>query len=145
MLGGSFVGKVRYAPEAKEFSAEAKALSDAVKSAIDLYGVDKVGVYYIAFEEAATFLSTAREYDVLSRVKWYGSDGTVQSEALLKDLKVAEFCSKTNFTNPIFAATKSEKFNAVLDRVKSVLGRVPDTYAYAAYDIVQAIAYSLIV
>ena len=142
-LGGNFTAKVRYAPEAKEFSAEAKALSDAVSSAVAKYGRDKVGVYFIAFEEVVIFFSACKEYTVLTEVKWYGSDGTVQSAAMLGDKAVAAFSVKTKFKNPIFTPVETAKFYKVRDKVKAVLGRVPDSYAYSAYDIVWALAYSL--
>jgi len=142
-LGGTFVAEVRYAPEAKEFSAEAKALSDAVSSAVTKYGKDKVGVYFISFEEVAIFFSACKEYPILLEVKWYGSDGTVQSAAMIEDKAVAAFSIKTNFKNPIFTPVETAKFYKVRDKVKAVLGRVPDSYAYSAYDIVWALAYSL--
>jgi len=144
-LGGSFVAEVRYAPEAKEFSAEAKALADAVTGAVAKYGKEKVGVYYVAFEEVVVFFSAAREYPVLWEVKWYGSDGTVLSAAMTANPEVAEFAAKTKFNNPIFAPTKSEKCERVKARVKAELGREPEPYAYGTYDAVWAIAHSLMI
>ncbi len=142
-LGGTVVGRVRYAPEAKEFSAEAKALADAVSSAVSTYGKDEVGVYYIGFEEVVVFMSACRDYDVLWGVKWYGSDGTVQSAVMIKNEAVAEFALNTTFNNPMFSPVETAKFYTVRDRVKAVLGRTPEAYTYSTYDAVWALAYSL--
>ncbi|MEM2794059.1 MAG: ABC transporter substrate-binding protein, partial [Candidatus Methanomethylicia archaeon] len=65
-LGGKFLEGIRYAPEAKEFSAEVSVLSSKVTDAIGKYGRDKVGIYYAAFEEAITFFTQAAGYPVLS-------------------------------------------------------------------------------
>jgi branched-chain amino acid transport system substrate-binding protein len=143
-LGGTFVETVRYAPEAAEFSAEAKALADKVTGAIATYGADKVGVLFLGSGEVATFLTAAREHDVLWAVKWYGSSGTALNEAMISDEAVAEFANKTRFINPIFSPKKSERYDRVVDRVEAVLGRVPDAYAFVAYDVVWALAHSLL-
>lgn len=143
-LGGEVVEGVRYAPEAKEFSAEVRALSTAVQDLVDKYGADKVGVDYIAFAEAVTFFTQARDYDILWKVRWYGSDGTAQLDELVKEPLGAEFAVATRFLSPIFAATKSEKYTKLVDQVKAELGRVPDTYAIAAYDEVWVLTYALL-
>lgn len=135
-LGGNVVEGIRYAPEAKEFSAETRALSTKVSDLVDKYGADKVGVLYIAFSEAVKFFLQAREYPVLASVRWYGSDGTAQLAEFITEPKAAEFAVKTKFINPIFAATKSTKNEKLVSIIKEKLGRVPDTYAMAAYDAV---------
>jgi branched-chain amino acid transport system substrate-binding protein len=147
-LGGTFIetAKIRYAPEATEFSTEATSLRDKVTSALADPAINEtnLGVLYIGFEEAVAFFTAARAHSTNGwGVKWYGSDGTVQSSKMILDTTVADFSYKTNFTNPIFAPTISDKYQKVLNKVNATLGRVPDSYAYAAYDIVWALAYSL--
>ena len=143
-LGGVFDEGVRYDPEAKEFSAEVKVLADKVRAAVEAYGADKVGVFYIAFEEVTTFFTQARDYDVLWQVKWYGTDGTALSGALIEDTAAAEFAAAVKFVSTIFAPTKSDKFEKVRSYIKEKLGRDPDSYTYATYDIVWAVTYSLL-
>lgn len=144
-LGGKFLEGVRYAPEATEFSAEAADLASKVEKAIADYGADKVAVWHISFEEVNAFFTAAREYDVLWKVKWYGSDGTAGSAAMLKDPAVKEFAAAVKYPCTIFAPTHSAKWEMVRQNGLNVLGREPDSYSYAVYDVVWAYALSLMV
>ena len=145
-LGGTVAEGVRYAPEAKEFSAEARSLADKVDSLVKSEGLtkDKVGVYLIAFEEAALMFTYMQEYPVLSSVKWFGSDGTANSAKLREEKAAADFSMKTEFLNTIFAATKSEKFKKLNDQIYTTLGRTPETYAIVSYDEMWILALSLL-
>ena len=99
---------------------------------------------YIAFEEVVQFFTECRKYSSDGwGVKWYGSDGTTLSAAMIADTNVADFSYKAEFINPIFSPTRSDKWQKVHDYVKADVGRSPDSYAYAAYDITWAIALSL--
>ena len=63
---------------------------------------------------------------------------------MVVDLTTAAFSYQTGFINPIFSPTRSDKFQKVEDYVVGDLGRSPDSYAFASYDIVWALAYSLL-
>jgi len=143
-LGGTVLEGIRYPAEAVEFSVEAKDLADKVTSAVASYGADKVGVYHVSFEEVVAFFTAASEYDVLSTVKWYGSDGTANSAAMTEDPTVGEFAVKVVYPSTIFAPTRSAKYEMVRKNNIDVLGREPDSYAYSIYDIVWAYVYSLL-
>ncbi|RLF37629.1 MAG: hypothetical protein DRN03_01920 [Thermoplasmata archaeon] len=133
-LGGTADEGIRYDPTAPEFSTEVALLADKVQTAINQYGADKVGIYYVAFEEAATFLEQASNYPVLAQVRWFGSDGTAQSTAILKNTAARDFAVATKFVNTYFAPAESEKLINLRDAIKAKLGREPDAYAYNAYD-----------
>lgn len=143
-LGLTVAAEIRYAPEATEFSAEAATLADKVNELISSgVSVDKIMVELIAFEEAKIFLLAVSDYDILWQVKWFGSDGTAKSAALLEEPKVAEFSAKARFVNPIFTPTKTAKFQELTEKIKARLGRTPEAYAYNAYDAIWAIALSI--
>jgi branched-chain amino acid transport system substrate-binding protein len=147
-LGGTFVKSIKYDPEAPEFGPLAAIVNTEVTSAIATHGAAKVGVLYIAFEEVMAVFPAFSAYNQSGwGVKWYGSDGTVQSSKMVNvtayGTTVPEFSYQTKFINPIFAPTVSEKYQKVYDEVQDKLGRAPDSYAYAAYDMVWAVAYSL--
>jgi ABC-type branched-subunit amino acid transport system substrate-binding protein len=78
-----------------------KVLSSDVNRAIHQYGANKVGVYIVAFDEIVPILIQAQSHANLSKVKWYGSDGSAKNERLLKNNEAAEFAYKTTFPNPI--------------------------------------------
>mgnify|MGYP000047006680 FL=1 len=144
-LGLTVAGEIRYAPEATEFSAEAAKLAEIVNGLVG-QGVppEKIMVQIIAFGEARAFLLTAAEYDVLWKVRWFGSDGTAYEARLAKEPKVAEFSSKVRFVNPIFAPTKTPKYQELLENIKSKLGHPPESYAYNSYDAVWVVALALL-
>jgi len=144
VLGGTFLTGIRYDPEATEFSAEAADLASKVTSAITMYGAANVSVLHISFEEVNAFMTVAREYAVLSTVKWFGSDGTATSGAMIEDPDVRDFAIAVEYPCTLFAPTESAKWEKVRQHCIDMLGREPDPYAYVAYDVVWVYALSLL-
>ncbi|RLF15862.1 MAG: hypothetical protein DRJ97_02830 [Thermoprotei archaeon] len=139
-LGGEVDEGIRYDPTAKEFSAEVSTLASKVQDAVNKYGADKVGVYYVAFEEAAMFFDQADQYPILKQVRWFGSDGTALSSAILEDPVAAAFAKETKFVNTYFAPAESEKLIRLRNAIQEKLNRIPDPYAYNAYDALWVVA-----
>ena len=135
----------RYAPEAKEFSAEVSQLANTVQQLVNNFGADKVGVVLISFQEGTQIMIQASQYDVLSQVRWYGSDGIAKDATLIADPIASEFAMQTKFMAPIAAATKSPKFEHVKERVVQLIGREPESYAYNSYDAAWLIALSILI
>jgi len=131
---GGFVEGIRYDPSATEFSTQVAQLADIVQGLVNKYGADKVGVAYVGFEEVLAVFTAAKDYPILSQVKWVGSDGTAGLSDLVKNADAAEFSIKTLFLSPIFAPAASPFKDKVKNYVHQKLGRDPDSYAYAAYD-----------
>jgi branched-chain amino acid transport system substrate-binding protein len=145
LLDGTFNESIAYDPDAPGFPSVAATLDTEVNNAIAAYGADKVGVLYIAFEEVVQFFTECNVYSSDGwGVNWYGSDGTTNSAAMIADSTVAAFSYNTGFINPIFSPTASDKWQKVQDHIDDELGRTPDSYTYASYDIVWALAYSLL-
>jgi len=142
-LGGTVLPGIRYAPGAVEFSAEVADLAAKVQSAVTLYGADEVCVLDISFEEVNAIFTAASEYDVLSSVKWFGSDGTCAAGSMVEDPVVAAFSVEVEYPSTIFAPTESAKWELVRQNGIKVLGREPESYSYAIYDIVWAYALSV--
>ena len=145
-LGGHFIEGVRYSvePTPATFTVEAASLASKVTDAKAQYGAANVGVLDISFEEATRFLLDAKEYAVLSTVKWFGSDGTVQLDAMAADANVAEFVAAVKFPNTIYAPTVSAKYETVRLYCNATLGRMPDAYVYSCYDSVWVYALCLL-
>jgi len=143
-LGGTFLEGIRYPDTAVEFSAEASDLAAKVASAVDAYGAENVAIWHISFEEVNAFFTAASEYPVLKTVEWFGSDGTAQSGAMLDDPLVWDFAIEVGYPCTIFAPTKSAKWEMVRQNGVDVIGREPDSYSYAIYDIVWAYALSIL-
>jgi len=143
-LGGTFLTGIDYDPEASEFTSEASTAANLVQSAVNSYGADKVAILHISFEEAVAFMTACFGHSVLSEVKWYGSDGTATSGALLEDANVRDFAMSVEYPCTIFSPTHSAKWEEVRQNGIAVLGREPESYSYAIYDIVWAYALSLL-
>lgn len=135
-LGGTFLQGILYDPEAAAFTTEAADLAGKVQDAIDDYGADQVAILNISFEEVVTFMTACLGYPVLDDVKWYGSDGTATSGAMLDDADVRDFAMSVEYPCSIFGPTHSEKWEKVRDHGSAELGREPESYSYAIYDIV---------
>ena len=71
-----------------------KSLDSKVNQAISQYGIDKVGVYFVAFDEIAPIFIQAQNHPTLSKVKWYGSDGSALNNKLIRNVEAASICSK---------------------------------------------------
>jgi len=144
-IGGTFIKSIGYDPEAPGFATIAESLDTEVTDAIDDHGIENVGVLYIAFEEVVQFFTECSAYSSDGwGVRWYGSDGTAKSADMTDDSTTATLAYQTGFINPIFSPTRSDKFQKVEDHVVDAIGRSPDSYTFACYDIVWALTYSLL-
>ena len=52
---------------------ELKSLNHKVSKGAEQYGVDRVGVYLISYDEVVPILIQAQNHPILDRVKWYGA------------------------------------------------------------------------
>jgi branched-chain amino acid transport system substrate-binding protein len=110
-------------------------LASKVSQAVTHYGAGKVGVYLVAFDEVAPIFIGAQNLPVLSDVKWFGSDGSVLNNKLVKNMDAALFAVKTGFVNPIYAVdNKSYKFKLIENQIQEMIGRAHRAYAEVTYD-----------
>jgi len=74
---------------------------------------------------------------VLSRVKWYGSDGSGLVNTLVRNPESATFAIKTGFPNPIYGVENDNdtRLKQIEAEIHKKLERTPRSYAYVAYDI----------
>ena len=147
-LGGKVADGVGYIPNTGDFAAslnrinfivwdqDLKALDSKVKQAISQYGMDKVGVYSVAFDEIAPIFIQAQNHPTLSKVKWYGSDKESLNNKLIRNTEAAAFAIKTNFTTPIYAVENDndERLKHIEGQIHEQIERTPRSYASVAYD-----------
>lgn len=145
-LGGKVVDGIGYDPPVGNFAAslhrinfivweqELRSLTQKVNDAVRQYGADKVGVYIVAFDEIVPIMIQANRHEALQSVRWYGSDGSVQHEGLIKNIEAAEFAVKTNFLSPIYGVEASDSFKELEERIVEEIDRVPRSYAEVIYD-----------
>ena len=137
---------VKYDPPLGQFAAslhrinfivwdqELKNLSSAVSKAKELSqnNGSKVGVYVISYGEFVPMLIQAPSHNDLDKVKWYGSEATVNNERLLKNPRAVEFAKKTNFIGPLLSQTVASKNK--LESLKKITGLDLKTNDANVYD-----------
>jgi branched-chain amino acid transport system substrate-binding protein len=147
-LGGRVADGVGYIPNTGDFAAslnrinfivwdqDLKALDSKVNQAISQYGTDKIGVYFVGFDEIAPIFIQAQNHPTLSKVKWYGSDGSTLNNNLIRNTEAAAFAVKTGFPTPIYAVENDndERLKHIEDQIHEQIERTPRSYASVAYD-----------
>jgi hypothetical protein len=112
-------------------------LNDIVQELITKYGTNKVGVYFISLDEVSPIFFQAHSYPSLSKVKWYGSDGSVLNEKLVRNHDSAHFAVNTSFYNPIYSINpeENERLKYLEELLYHKTGIEPSPYSAVAYDI----------
>jgi branched-chain amino acid transport system substrate-binding protein len=119
-----------------------RILDSKVQQAITMYGASRVGVYIISLDEISPIFIQAHSYPSLSKVKWYGSDGSVLNEGLIRNHDSAHFAINTSFYNPIFKIDYGDngKLDNLLEQIHKEVKIDPSPYSAVAYDIFWVLA-----
>jgi branched-chain amino acid transport system substrate-binding protein len=150
-LGGEFdkySDKTGYAPRTGQLAASLhrinfvmwdnalKLLEKRVENALSRYPPDKIGVYMVSLDEVTPIFIQAYNHPVLSKVKWYGSDGTALNEKLIRNYESARFAVNTSFSSPIYSLQNGnhEKLSELLGEIRSHVHVTPSPYSAVAYD-----------
>lgn len=127
-----------------------KVLESQVERAISQHGIDKVGVYMVSLDEVIPILIQAHNHPILSKVRWYGSDGSTLNGALLRNHESAIFASNTSFYGPtpnldgdkggFHNHSNSNSNNKTYGDLMNMIGEEvhtdPSPYSAAAYDVI---------
>jgi len=140
-FGVEIAGEVRYSPDATEFSGEVAQLNDLITQAKQKYG-NNVAVQTFTFDEIATILQQAADYDTLMNTLWFGSDGYVGEDVVVRDSP--QQAIKTVHISTIYAPTKSAKWMEYSEKYRSITGEDPGAYGAAFFDAVWIAALSII-
>src|SRR5215204_4165516 len=145
-LGGKVEEGVNYHPYTGKFATslhrinflmwnqDLEKLSVIVSDAARKYGVNSVGIYAISFDEITPILIQSPLYEILEKVRWYGSDSIAQNHHITKNVDSAGFAMKTNFSNPLYSIS-SETAHTLEEELEKKLHEVGSiTYPAIAYD-----------
>jgi ABC-type branched-subunit amino acid transport system substrate-binding protein len=145
-LGGKVEEGVNYHPFTGKFATslhrinflmwnqDLEKLSIFVSDDIKKYGVNAVGVYVISYDEITPILIQSPLYEILEKVRWYGSDSIAQNHHITKNVDSAGFAMKTNFSNPLYSIS-SGTAHALEEELEKKLHEVGSiTYPAIAYD-----------
>ena len=134
--GGVAYTAVSYDPKASGFSAELTQLDNNVSTLLSSYTAREIGVYVCSFGEGSGILAAAGAYQNLRNVSWYGSSAFAQNASVISDTAAAGFAASHGLPCPIFGLDEAarSKWEPLIARIKSSLGRDPEVYALTAYD-----------
>jgi len=135
---------IKYNPESPEFSVATSLLAKEVKTQVEIYGADKVGVIIIGFAETLQFMQSATQHEILDDVLWFGSDGVTHDVGLVSDPMASEFANKVQFSTTIVSVNDNDVRKDVESKLIAQLGKTPKSYAFSAYDIVWIFGLSMI-
>ncbi|HJY15358.1 MAG TPA: penicillin-binding protein activator, partial [Nitrososphaeraceae archaeon] len=147
-LGGKVEEGINYQPYTGKFATslhrinfimwneDLEKLSKIVSDTVRKYGIKSVAVYAISFDEITPILIQSPLYEILEKVRWYGSDSIAQNHHIIKNIDSAMFAMKTNFSNPLYSLSsetgKSHALEEELERKLHEVGSI--TYPAIAYD-----------
>ena len=131
--GGILSSAISYPAGTTDFTSIVQQIKAKIQSAP---AGKKVGVYLAAFDENVQLFNAALSEPLLSSVKWYGSDGVVQSAVLTGNTSASQFASLVGYDCPIFGLdSKSAPIRALIEpQIISATGIQPDAFSFAAYD-----------
>jgi branched-chain amino acid transport system substrate-binding protein len=137
--GGLMLAGVKYSTDdQQDFTPVVAELNRQLGEALATAGGDasKVGIYIAAFDEVVRLMNAATQFPLLKTVRWYGSDGVANSEALRNDAVAAQYAMEVGYPNPNLGppTMARDKWQPLVDLCFAKTGISPDAYALAAYD-----------
>lgn len=132
-----------------DFSSYVETVKNQVTYAHEKKGVpySKIGVLSTSYGKVKEIMDVATGYDVLKKVEWFGTDGTVLYAPLVNHDKypdVTEFADTVNYTNTMFyIPSDAPRYQYLKAKVKDRLGREPTIYGFDAYDAAWVIALTM--
>lgn len=137
-LGGTVEG-IPYDPNAVEFSSEVAKLADVAGK----LGSD-TAVLIISFEEGIPIIKLAARNPILSKLKWYGTDGLARNSKLIEEA-ASETIAVGGLPCTVFVPPGNPLQDDFVSRFKSRFGEEPDPYSMNSYDAAWLIALSVMV
>jgi branched-chain amino acid transport system substrate-binding protein len=131
--GGVILDKIRYAGEATEFANYLQQAEDKLAPAVAQYGADKCAVEVIAFQESAVMVSQAENFPNVYGVKWFGSDGTANTQQHVDD--APRQSEHLHIYSTLAAPAETVKYQDIRDRYFAMVAQPIGYYNPCAYDI----------
>ncbi|HTN45927.1 MAG TPA: ABC transporter substrate-binding protein [Flavipsychrobacter sp.] len=140
--GGMLYITTPYSPVTSNFSALLSEIKTKILQYSATHDTSKIAVYLASFDECVGLFQQAANDPVLSKVRWYGGDGTALSAALIGNATAADFAIATEYFAPAFGlpAQASAKWQPLSEKIKHRTGITPDAFALASYDAVWVMA-----
>ncbi|MBD3206670.1 ABC transporter substrate-binding protein [Candidatus Bathyarchaeota archaeon] len=140
--GGVIVNRIRYRAETMDFTEYLQDAEEIAKEAVSNYGEKHVAIELISFAESVELVRQLKDYPTLYDLKWFGSDGTVHSQQMIKE--VPEKASRIGLNSPVPEAEKNDRYNDLALRYKKYTGEDLNFYTACSYDIAMILAKAIV-
>jgi len=134
---GGTVYKIMYDPAVGAYPTEVESLKSKVEEWVGTVGISNVTVLLVAFDDdGRDILSRALTYDILKKVRWFGSESTRRPTFLPPEAPedIGNFLVKVNLTN-LFPTVEMNPVRAKFyESYVAKYGKEPTPYTYFAYD-----------
>ena len=141
---GIIYGGIRYAPDSSDLTLEVALLNKHVQEAIQMYGIEKVAVLAISFEEFVDITRIAADHDTLGDIRWFASESASLSDVPADEPEAAAFAAMVEFTSTQRKPADGAEYERVTKELSSQLGREPGIISYRAYDAVWILGMSIL-
>ena len=143
--GGTYIGEVSYigtrGSELREYLGE---LSELINNSKTLnVDASNVAVQLISLDVGCFILELAAADTTLSKVKWFGCDGLVNTDELFLFPEGAKFANEVEFTSPIFGTPPTFESQKLINRIRLLAGSTPNEYSLLTYDALMVAAQTL--
>jgi len=97
-MGGTCGAGFSYDPSTTDFGSIIAQAETSVTNAAVNYGANRTAVLFIAYDEAIPFIEAISPNSILSRVRWFGTDGFTQSPLFAQSPVAGAFAAETELT-----------------------------------------------
>ena len=141
--GGTVADGIRYGLGQTEFSAEASRLASEVEALVGEHGADRVAVLMISHSESTEIARAASSHDILSSVRWFGSE-TVAGRAELVEGGLAEWAEGVGLTAVQITEDPGRLHGRVQAHISDMFGQAVSAYVYPSYDAAWLVGLSIL-
>lgn len=131
--GGTVEDGIRYGLGQTEFSEEAARLASEVEALVDEHGADRVAVLMISHSESTKIAQAASSYDILSSVRWFGSESVAGSAGIVEG-GLAGWAEGVGFTAVQITEDPGHLHGRVQAHISEMFGQAVGAYVYPSYD-----------
>jgi branched-chain amino acid transport system substrate-binding protein len=140
--GIEVIERVRYAAEVTEFSSYLATMDELLGDAIAEYGVERVGVQTMYFDEGVVLMSQTGDYPNTRAVVWMGTESSGRSQRMIDDgggMQIA-----TGGFSSLMTPAKSWKWIDLDDRYYDLVAQPASFYTSTDYDGATCLALSVL-
>lgn len=141
-VGIEVIERVRYAAESTEYSSYLSTMDDLLGDAIAEYGVERVGIQTMAFDEQVVLMSQTPDYPNTRAVIWMGTESSGRSQRMIDD--AAGLQNEIGGFSSLMTPAKSWKWVALDEGYFDLVAQPASFYTATGNDAAWCIALSMI-